>query len=117
MIQAILSDGDFGDLIDCDVIVGRYIVDFEWIGGISTRREHGGEDVINVNIGFALFTIPQNSEASWVSPKTRDKIVSDPMCLSRPHYICKAKGPTAYSEHMTIRGDKCFAGEFACPIS
>src|SRR6266853_938332 len=106
-----------GDFVDGDVVAGRDVVNFETLFSLLVREQHGGDDVFDMDVGFALRAVAQNAQVVRQRLQTADEIEADSMRLARPHHVAEAESAGPDSEHRAIRSDQCFARKLAGAIS
>src|SRR5262249_1036637 len=90
---------DLGD----GYVVGRYIINGETLFGTLLRQQDRFHNIADVDIRFALSSIPENSQLAWIFHQLPQKIKTDAVRLPRADHIPESEHPAGEIEHMTIR--------------
>src|SRR5271168_683112 len=109
--------GQLGDFAHGDVIAGGHVVGLKFRSGFFVGEQNGGNDVLHVDVGFTLQAVAQNAEFFRLLTQRPDKIKTNAVRLPGAYHISETKNAATDIEHMAIRANEHFAGEFAGAIS
>src|SRR5207248_1679600 len=111
-MDAQLPANGIGGLIHLDRLVSSQVVNIKalrrWMTG---RLDHGSHAIADIEVGFFLFAISQNTQNRWVSFELADEVDHVPMGIAFTQNGDKAENDSAKTVPFAIGRDRPFAGE------